>query len=129
MADFTKGHWEVITAQNGYPYEPTKEDFLRYCSDCWDDSERVDASGDGWGAVRSEPLGVVICVFGNGPTTVANARLIAAAPELYEALTVWMEFFDTMPKGQFGKICCDIGLMNEGFLKSRAALARARGEK
>ena len=45
--------------------------------------------------------------------------------ELLEAVTIWMRFFDTMPKGQFGKISCDIGLMNNGFIKSRAVIQKA----
>jgi len=55
----------------------------------------------------------------------ANARLIAAAPELYEALQLFVEFFDTMPKGQLGRITCDVGILNNAFLKSRVALAKA----
>ena len=52
----------------------------------------------------------------------ANADLVA---DLLEALKIWMQFFDDMPKGQFGKISCDIGLMNDGFIKSRLAITKA----
>ena len=58
----------------------------------------------------------------------ANALVIAAAPELLEALQIWMKFFDTMPKGQFGGISCDVGLMNDGFIKSARAISKATGE-
>jgi hypothetical protein len=57
--------------------------------------------------------------------TEANAALVAAAPELLEAVKLFQKFFDTMPKGQFGKISCDIGLMNDALLKSSAAIAKA----
>lgn len=49
-----------------------------------------------------------------GEETQANARLIAAAPELYSAL---QEIIDTEWIGGKG-----------GFVKARAALAKARGE-
>lgn len=39
--------------------------------------------------------------------------------EAMDAVKMWLRFFDEMPKGQFGKIACDIGLMNESFIKSR----------
>jgi hypothetical protein len=57
--------------------------------------------------------------------TEANAALVAAAPELLEAVKLFQKFFDTMSKGQFGKISCDIGLMNDALLKSSAAIAKA----
>ena len=53
-------------------------------------------------------------------------RLKAINAELLEVVTIWMRFFDTMPKGQFWKISCDIGLMNDGFIKSRTAIAKAK---
>lgn len=40
-----------------------------------------------------------------------------------EALKTWQKFFDTMPKGQFGKISCDIGLMNDAFVATRKVLS------
>ena len=54
--------------------------------------------------------------------------LIAAAPELLEAVQLWRQFFDDMPKGQFANISCDIGLMNDAFIKSSAAIAKATGK-
>lgn len=59
----------------------------------------------------------------------ANASLIAAAPLLLEAVQTWWKFFDTMPKGQFGKLVFDVGLFNDGFIKSRAAIVAATGEQ
>lgn len=120
---FTPGPWEVVTAQKGYPYEPTKEDFLRYCGDCWDDSVRVDESADGWGVVRSESIGAVICVFGNGPTTWPNAHLIAALPELYEVVARFEDYLH----GRFD-LCDGRAFDDETERLAKAALAKARGE-
>lgn len=59
----------------------------------------------------------------------ANARLIAAAPELLEALQTWQQFWDTMPKGQMGKLAFNVGLFNDGFIQMRRAIAKATGEQ
>lgn len=56
----------------------------------------------------------------------ANARLISAAPDLLAALETWEKFWDTMPKGQMDKLVFDVGLLNDGFLRTRAALAKVR---
>jgi len=64
-----------------------------------------------------------------GPHDEANARLMAAAPEMEEALRKWEQFWDEMPKGQLGKIVCDIGLLNEAFLLTAKALKKSKGEK
>jgi hypothetical protein len=61
----------------------------------------------------------------NLETEQANARLIASAPDLLEALQTTKKFFDKMPKGQFGKIVCDIGLMNDMFIQMEMALKKA----
>ena len=58
----------------------------------------------------------------------ADARLIAAAPEMLEALKSWLQFWDAMPKGQLGKIVCNIGFLNEAFLKTASAIAKAEGK-
>lgn len=58
----------------------------------------------------------------------ANARLIAAAPELLESVKLFLQFFDEMPKGQLGKIVCDIGILNQAFIISRRSIARAEGQ-
>lgn len=54
----------------------------------------------------------------------ANAKLIAAAPELLKALELMQRFWDEMPKGQLGKIVCDIGILNEAFIQTKAALKK-----
>lgn len=55
----------------------------------------------------------------------ANAKLISAAPELLDAVQKTMAFFDDMPKGQFGKIVCDVGLMNDMFIAISNAIKKA----
>jgi hypothetical protein len=53
-----------------------------------------------------------------------NARLIAAAPELLEALKLWQRFWEDMPKGQLGRVVCNIGYLNDAFLKTSSAIAK-----
>jgi hypothetical protein len=65
---------------------------------------------------------VVVCSTGKA------SAVRTAAPDLLQALKTWMRFFDEMPKGQFGKISCDIGLMNDGFIQSKRAIAKATGQ-
>ncbi len=57
--------------------------------------------------------------------TEANAKLISAAPDLLKAVEATLAFFDDMPKGQFGGIVCDIGLMNQMFLDISSAMKKA----
>jgi len=52
-----------------------------------------------------------------------NAQIIVAAPELLKAVKLFTEFFDEMPKGQLGKIVCDLGLLNEALLTASKAIA------
>ena len=53
----------------------------------------------------------------------------ALNPDAYracvEALKLHQKFWDEMPKGQLGKIVCDIGLLNDAFIKTRKALTEA----
>lgn len=54
-----------------------------------------------------------------------TAVLLAAAPDLLAALKLFLQFFDEMPKGQLGRIVCDIGLLNDAFIESRKAVNNA----
>ncbi len=55
----------------------------------------------------------------------ANSKLIASAPELLEAVIATQAFFDDMPKGQFGKLVLDVGLMNDMFIALAKSLKKA----
>lgn len=44
------------------------------------------------------------------------------------ALETWKKFWDTMPKGQMGKLSFDVGLFNDGFVKMGRALALVKGK-
>lgn len=59
----------------------------------------------------------------------ANTYLLAAAPDLLEALQLFVQFFDEMPKGQLGNIVCDIGLLNDSFIKSSKAIKKALSDE
>lgn len=74
-----------------------------------------------WCVREGDEKGPLIAVM----LTKEVARMLAAAPDLRDAVETWMKFFDTMPKGQFRKLTFDVGLMNDGFIKSRTALSKA----
>jgi hypothetical protein len=61
----------------------------------------------------------------------ANAAFIVLAvnahEELLEAAKLWTKFWDEMPKGQLGKIVCNIGTLNDAFLKTASAIKKATG--
>lgn len=61
----------------------------------------------------------------------ANARLIAAAPELLEALELITAHYDDLSKsnpGFMGKLCLqDYGLWNRALLAMSAAIRKAKG--
>lgn len=61
----------------------------------------------------------------------ANMKFIVRAVNnheaLLDALKTWQKFWDTMPKGQMGKLSFDVGLFNDGFIKMGKAIARAEG--
>lgn len=59
-------------------------------------------------------------------TDLLIAELLASSPDLLEVVQLWEDFWDKMPKGQLGKISCDIGILNEAFIKSRKVLERIR---
>lgn len=62
----------------------------------------------------------------------ANAAFIVRAcnahDELVKTVNLFQQFFDKTPKGQFGRIVCDIGLMNDAFISAQKALAKAKGD-
>lgn len=70
------------------------------------------------GAVDPERGDVDIAHVGNGPRAKTHARLIAAAPDLYEALTSMLTYMG-MDEDQWNKPIFD---------QCRDALAKARGQ-
>lgn len=58
----------------------------------------------------------------------ADARLISAAPEMYEALVLVRAFFKSLPEGWVGNVPCDFGLLNQYFLKENLAIRKAEGK-
>lgn len=59
----------------------------------------------------------------------ANARLIAAAPELLAALRLHLAFLKSLPHGWLGKTCGDIGALNDAYLTGNKALAKVEGRE
>jgi len=58
-----------------------------------------------------------------GPNDEANGRLMAAAPDCYEAMLLLEKFVESiMP--QIGGLCCDIGLLNDALI----AAGKAKGK-
>ncbi|MBY6111179.1 hypothetical protein KUV74_12325 [Halomonas sp. DP1Y21-3] len=122
---FTPGPWEVINGGDIFgPLGGDSGDGLRA------------ETNDGWqvAEVRQYPAftdeGLVD--MGKGVTK-ANAHLIAAAPELYEALEVFGRLADQLdgddevertPDDEWAKF----RLLAADYMKARAALAKARGE-
>lgn len=66
--------------------------------------------------------GTVAAETGLTPRQLADQRA-----ELLKVVKLWQAFFDTMPKGQFAKVSCDVGLMNEAFITTARAIAHAEG--
>lgn len=63
------------------------------------------------------------------PETKMNiVRAVNSYGELLDALKTWREFWETMPKGQMGKLSFDVGLLNDGFVKMGRAIAKAEGK-
>lgn len=89
--------------------------------------EEIDPSDKDWGACEiwsdpsDEPVSTMVL-------SVDNARLIASAPELYEALdTVWAEVENSGREGAT-ELRWKLAGDNDLFRLIRAALAKARGE-
>jgi len=66
----------------------------------------------------SKGMMVAVVTTGGDTPTLSNARLIAAAPELYEAL---LTFLENYPAGE-------TMVLDGVFVQARVALAKARGE-
>ena len=113
MSEHTPGPWkaqgETISCATGYvafaTCNPRTLDETRDEGESWLDM-RVRTSGD-----REELKMQVI----------ANARLIAAAPEMLEALKMFLQFND-----QGGPLSFDTDAM---WAQARAAIAKAKGEQ
>jgi hypothetical protein len=83
MSDHTPGPWNftIFTKPDGAPIETPLD-----VAEALAHSAIVSGLGELWGVSIDVESGVlVICYTGNGPTSKANARLIAAAPDLLEA--------------------------------------------
>lgn len=100
MSEYTKGEWEkVIYATDELKPLTTKARYLEFCERCWDLTQKHgDAQKDFWGvrrADKNEDETVIIALCGNGPDGRANARLIAAAPDLLEVCEQAVELLET----------------------------------
>lgn len=114
---FTKGPWEVRRSAQGYPYQIHAPNGTHV-----KDVTR-------WAAISVPSL----------PEGEANSHLIAAAPELYEALTRFSEpIVEVIGEGKLVRcVFCSYGWDPNGkdkhykdcpTNKTRSALAKARGE-
>ena len=85
----TPGPWERVFGGFDGVELKSKDDFLRFCAEYWDKTE---ASGERQNHLHciygKDDKGeeVIVAIVGNGPKSEANARLIAAALDLLEAL-------------------------------------------
>ena len=84
--------------------------------------------------VITNDTGIVICqIHGCGPGATADGRLITAAPDLLEALRMWMEIHDKPAfKGKYGKalgaaIHAQQVKVDAAAAAARAAIAKATG--
>jgi hypothetical protein len=73
---------------------------------------------------------VVVCYTGNGPTSEANARLIAAAPELYEALDALLKGCAVIAEktGINAEAEC-LAFVDSPFARARLPLSPKHGER
>ena len=83
---------------------------------------KLDGGKQEWFSVRADHYGVVCNIPGYGiGAREANARLIAAAPELLEALEECKEVM--ADPFAYGETC-----ISDAIAKARAAIAKAKGE-
>ena len=101
LTPHTRGPWEIHRRENGYAYLHAPHDPHE-----WRDFARV-----------------VVEMDDTGPSNegAANAHLIAAAPDLLEALEEVVRKFDVAPDA--------VKNVPLGIMKARAAIAKARGEQ
>ncbi len=102
---FTPGPWSLESDDNGYA-----EAFRRYAG-----ADAIQVSGDHW---------TVAVALDDGPPGQANAHLIAAAPELYEALKAITDCYGVGQRDP-AKF---LEHVHDFMMEGRAALAKARGE-
>ena len=106
MSKHTKGPWHVVLSDNATPH--IMHENAHDMSDISDISSRV-------------------CVMPAEITysynSLANAKLIAAAPELLEALEIMVEFVANVHAGKTNRICY------AALDAARAAIAKAKGEQ
>lgn len=112
----TPGPWmalNMVHAERGDQMTP--EEVGEYVAGC----VRL-GSPDRFLFVTNEPGAPDICHIGNGPSGPANARLIAAAPDLLEALEEFSREYDGFQDGD-GDPCPTLA-------KARAAIEKATGQ-
>ena len=94
LLEYVKGHtpppwiWEY-GGWDGVEMK-TKEEFLRYCGECWDKTEAAGerqphlhvVSGTDENGER-----VIVAIVGNGPRSESNAKVIINAPTMLQLLT------------------------------------------
>ena len=92
----TPGPWaEHIASLNGVTVE-TREEFLRFCGECWDKTANPAMEVSTVAGIRENGEQIYIAILGNGPTAETNARLIAAAPDLQLENAVLREVVEEM---------------------------------
>jgi len=82
----------------------------------------------GQSVVLDEATGEDIAIVYDGD---ANARLIAAAPDLLAAFNLAHKFLDSLPPGWLGKTTGDVEALNDFYCASQkvdAAIAKATSE-
>lgn len=116
QAKFTKGPW---LAGGTTCSADEKEKALRICK------ESIDLTSTGSGYFMEVYIedGLRIAICGHGPNGINNANLIAAAPDLYEAL---IELADAVYKNVPNE---NLTPLLKGYEMAQQALIKARGEK